>query len=71
MHLDTRFSIGAKIILDLIQIERPGESDGTVIPWNYQLLDLAEDLAKELNIAILNPLIITKTIEEGRQEIFK
>jgi hypothetical protein len=53
---------------DLIQIERPGESDGTVIPWNYQLLDLAEDLAKELNIAILNPLIITKTIEEGRNK---
>jgi hypothetical protein len=53
---------------DLIQIERPGESDGTVIPWNYQLLDLAEDLAKELNLTVLNPSIISKTIEDGSKE---
>jgi hypothetical protein len=53
---------------NLIQIERPGESDGTVIPWNYQLLDLAEDLAEELKLKVLNPLVITKTIEEGNNK---
>jgi hypothetical protein len=51
---------------DLIQIERPGESDGTVIPWDYQLLDFAEDVAKELNLKVLNPLFINEFMEEGR-----
>ena len=31
---------------NLIQIERPGELDGTVIPWMDHLMDIADEVAK-------------------------
>ena len=36
----------------LIQIERPGELDGTVIPWKNNLRDTAENIAKDLNLRV-------------------
>ncbi len=48
---------------DLIQIERPGEPDGTVIPWKYNLKGMAEDVAKELNLKVLNPSIVLEGLE--------
>ncbi len=39
---------------DLIQIERPGEPDGTIIPWKDNLRDMAENLAKDLNLKVIN-----------------
>ena len=38
----------------VIQIERPGESDGSVIPWNNDL-ELAYELSRKLNLAIVKP----------------
>ncbi len=39
---------------DLIQIERPGESDGTVIPWKKDLTLIAEMIAADLNLKQLS-----------------
>ncbi len=40
--------------IPVIQIERPGEEDGSIIPWNNDL-DLAYDLSKRLNLSIVTP----------------
>ena len=63
MHLDTRFLEGAKVYPELIQIERPGEPDGTVIPWNENQIDLAEKLARELDLNVLRPSTVIKKME--------
>ena len=38
----------------IIQIERPGEEDGSIIPWNDELI-LADELSQKLNLAIVTP----------------
>ncbi|WP_458404700.1 DUF2117 domain-containing protein [Methanobrevibacter sp.] len=40
--------------IPVIQIERPGEVDGSIIPWNNNL-DLAKELSDELNLSIVTP----------------
>ena len=40
--------------IPVIQIERPGEGDGSVIPWNNDL-ELVTDLSRKLNLAVVNP----------------
>ena len=40
--------------IPLIQIERPGEVDGSIIPWNNDL-KIAEQLSQRLNLAIVTP----------------
>ncbi|MBI5681054.1 MAG: DUF2117 domain-containing protein [Methanobacterium sp.] len=42
----------------LIQIERPGESDGSIISWDNSLNKLAEDISEILNLKIVSPLEI-------------
>jgi|WetSurMetagenome_2_1015567.scaffolds.fasta_scaffold74466_2 hypothetical protein len=49
---------------ELIQIERPGELDGTVIPWNNNVKNVAEDLAKELNLIFLSPSQVIEGMED-------
>ena len=48
---------------DLIQIERPGEPDGTVIPWMDHLRDMADEVAQELNLKVLIPSVVVKAME--------
>jgi len=48
---------------DLIQIERPGEPDGTVIPWRDHLRDMADNVAKELNLKVLTPSVVVEAME--------
>ena len=48
---------------DLIQIERPGEHDGTVIPWKPYLTDMAEKIANDLNLKVLNPSNVVDSME--------
>lgn len=38
----------------VIQIERPGEEDGSIIPWNNDL-DIVYELSKKLDLAIVSP----------------
>lgn len=38
----------------VIQIERPGEEDGSIIPWNNNL-DIVGELSKRLNLDIVTP----------------
>ncbi len=52
-----------KGVPELIQIERPGEPDGTVIPWNENQIDLAEKLARELDLNVLRPSTVIKKME--------
>lgn len=40
--------------IPVIQIERPGESDGSVIPWNNDL-EIAHELSEKLNLDIVTP----------------
>nr|WP_223791694.1 DUF2117 domain-containing protein [Methanobacterium spitsbergense] len=52
-----------KGVPELIQIERPGEPDGTVIPWNENQIDLAEKLARKLDLKVLRPSTVIKKME--------
>ena len=48
---------------DLIQIERPGESDGSVIPWKPHLNDMAEKVAHDLNLKVISPSSVVDSME--------
>ena len=40
--------------IPVIQIERPGEDDGSIIPWNNDL-DIVKELSQTLNLAVVTP----------------
>ena len=40
--------------IPVIQIERPGEENGSIIPWNINL-DIVEELSQKLNLSIVSP----------------
>lgn len=40
--------------IPIIQIERPGEADGSIIPWNIRP-DIVDDLSDKLNLDIVTP----------------
>jgi len=46
----------------LIQIERPGESDGSVIPWRKSLRPMAEEIASRMGLKVVTPDVIMKEI---------
>ena len=39
----------------LIQVERPGEADGSVIPWTDSVVELAADISRKLGLRIIAP----------------
>jgi len=49
---------------DLIQIERPGETDGTVIPWKDDLKDTADAISKDLNLNVMSALKVSEGIKD-------
>jgi hypothetical protein len=46
----------------IIQIERPGENDGSVVPWRKSIHKLAEDIARKMELKIITPNIIMNEI---------
>jgi len=56
---------------DLLQIERPGEKDGTVIPWNDDLNEFAEIIAEDLNLKLTDPSVIINKMEGNGVGAFK
>ncbi|NYB51934.1 MAG: DUF2117 domain-containing protein [Methanobacteriaceae archaeon] len=46
----------------LIQMERPGENDGTVIAWRQDLQELAKDISKKLGLKLISPQNIRKKL---------
>jgi hypothetical protein len=48
---------------NLIQIERPGEPDGTVIPWKSNLTDLADSVADDLKLKVMSPSQVIEAVE--------
>ena len=50
---------------DLIQIERPGEIDGTVIPWKDNLKDTADAISKDLNLNVMGALNVSKGMKDN------
>lgn len=48
----------------LIQMERPGEKDGSVVPWASDLYPLAEEISQKMGLKIVTP-------ESIREELFK
>lgn len=56
----------------LIQVERPGEPDGSVVPWGTQLMDFAEEISQVLGLAIVTPQDIKTDMDDKtncRQEV--
>jgi hypothetical protein len=47
----------------LIQIERPGEIDGSVIPWKDSLNEFAGKIALQMNLKLVKPEEITAKID--------
>jgi hypothetical protein len=47
----------------LIQIERPGEINGSVIPWQNSLNEFAEVIAKRMGLKLVKPEEITSKID--------
>ena len=41
--------------IPVIQIERPGESDGSIISWNGNNKNLVDDLSQKLDLNIVTP----------------
>ena len=41
--------------IPVIQIERPGESDGSIISWNGDNKELIDDLSQKLDLNIVTP----------------
>ncbi len=46
----------------VIQIERPGEDDGSIIPWRKSLRPLAHELAQKMGLSVVLPAQIIKEI---------
>ena len=56
---------------DLLQIERPGEKDGTVIPWNDDLRAFAEIIADDLDLKLTDPSTVIDKMEGNGVGAFK
>lgn len=56
---------------DLLQIERPGEKDGTVIPWKDDLRDFAKTIADDLNLNLTDPSYIMDKMQGSGVGAFK
>lgn len=50
--------------IPLIQIERPGESDGSVVPWDPELSDLAVEIADALRLKTVTPESIKREMKD-------
>ncbi len=50
----------------LIQIERPGEEDGSVVAWRTDLQELATEIASKLGLTTASPLEIRDSLEKGK-----
>jgi len=46
----------------LIQIERPGDVDGSVVVWNDDIYGIAEEISKELGLKMVSPKQIEKQL---------
>ena len=55
-----------KIDIPIIQIERPGDTDGTVILWTDGSKDGALSIAKDLKISVVNPPKIEESIRRDQ-----
>jgi hypothetical protein len=55
----------------LIQMERPGEEDGSVVPWSKDLQDFAKDISVKMGLKIVYPDNIKEKLfkEDPCQEI--
>lgn len=54
---------GTKTNPPLIQIERPGEINGSIIPWQDSLTEFAETIAREMKLKLIKPGEITSKID--------
>lgn len=52
--------------IPLIQIERPGEEDGSVIPWDHELNALAKKVSDDLNLKVVDPQEIERKVALNR-----
>ncbi|WP_455241057.1 DUF2117 domain-containing protein [Methanothermobacter tenebrarum] len=52
----------------LIQIERPGEKDGTVIPWHKAVEPLAKEIADKIGLQLVKPEKIIKELSPENHE---
>lgn len=57
--------------IPLVQIERPGDADGTVVPWTSTSKELAEIIAKDLGLDVKTPPQIEKTVRRDADRVFR
>ncbi|MDI6643707.1 MAG: DUF2117 domain-containing protein [Methanobacteriaceae archaeon] len=48
----------------LIQIERPGEEDGTIVPWSFNDIHFIKELSERLDLKIVSPDDIVTEMED-------
>ncbi|MGC9516608.1 MAG: DUF2117 domain-containing protein [Methanomicrobiales archaeon] len=53
-----------KITPKLIQIERPGEKDGSIVPWSFHDEKMIKDISDKLNLKIISPNGIIAKMED-------
>jgi hypothetical protein len=41
-----------------IQVERPGEEDGTIVPWNFAPQSIIQKISKHFNLNVIDPELI-------------
>lgn len=56
---------------NLLQIERPGEEDGTVIPWSDELNAFAETIAEDLDLKLTDPSVVVDKMGDNGVSAFK
>ena len=56
---------------NLLQIERPGEKDGTVIPWSDELNAFAETIAEDLDLKLTDPSVVVDKMGDNGVSAFK
>ena len=79
--IETGISLGMEVLekaellqllkTPFVQIERPRESDGAIIPWTENVEDLAWWFASELNLKKIQPPIVTKRVEIKKGKTYR
>ena len=60
-----------KIKIPIIQIERPGDSDGTIIPWTEGSKKHALKIAKDLKLSVVRPPKIENPVKREKGTVYR
>ncbi|MDY6964473.1 MAG: DUF2117 domain-containing protein [Halobacteriota archaeon] len=64
------FHVG-RLEIPLVQIERPGDTDGTILPWTEGSRKLALEMAEDLGISVVPPPKIEESVKRSDGKIYR